>query len=708
MVVKKGAKNSKGKKSDRPQKAASAKAVTKPKKAVADKNEYGAKQIQVLEGLEPVRRRPGMYIGSTGASGLHHLIWEVVDNSFDEAMAGHCDTITVTLNKDGSISVEDNGRGIPVEMHKQFKKSALELVMTKLHAGGKFGAGGYKVSGGLHGVGVSVVNALSNYVRAEVKRDGKLWMQEYNYGKPKGKVKAVKAIRGTGTTITFKPDAAIFETVDFNWDTIISHLRQQAYLTAGIKIIVQDRRSKELEKNHTFYFEGGVKSYVAHLNHQKEAKHPNIFHVRKERDDVGEVEIALQYTDDFQENGFAFANNIYNPEGGMHVVGFRTALTRVLNNYARKNNILKEKDDNITGDDSREGLTSIVSIKLKEPQFEGQTKAKLGNPEARTAVEAVLAEALEIFLEEHPKDAQAIIEKCVIASRARLAARAARDTILRKGVLEGLTLPGKLADCSTRDASRSELFIVEGDSAGGSAKQGRDRETQAILPLRGKILNVERARLDKILTNNEIKSLIIALGTNIGEQFDIEGLRYEHIVIMTDADVDGAHIRTLLLTLFYRYFRELIERGHLYIAQPPLYRVAKGKEFHYAYSEEERDKLTAELLAKSAKLETGKASTKKQAAKAAVEEALGNGETEEGEVKTVSGVNVQRYKGLGEMNPDQLWETTMDPTKRIMKIVTIDDAARAEQIFGILMGSDVEPRKRFIQTHAKNVKNLDI
>jgi DNA gyrase subunit B len=666
---------------------------------------YSAEQIQVLEGLEPVRKRPGMYIGSTGSQGLHHLIWEVVDNSFDEAMAGHCDTIIVMLNKDGSVSVEDNGRGIPVDIHPKMKISSLELVMTKLHAGGKFGDGGYKVSGGLHGVGVSVVNALSTHVRAEVKRDGKLWVQEYIIGKPVAKVKAEKAARGTGTKITFIPDASIFTTTEFNWGTIINHLRQQAYLTAGIRIVVQDRRSKELEKDHTFYFEGGVRSYVRHLNHQKDPKHPNVFYVRKERDDVGEVEIGFQYTDDFQENSYAFANNIFNLDGGMHVVGFRTALTRVLNNYARKNNILKEKDDNITGDDSREGLTSIISIKLKDPQFEGQTKAKLGNPEARTAVEAVLSEALEIFLEEHPKDAQAIIEKCVIASRARLAARAARDTILRKGALEGLTLPGKLADCSTRDASRSELFIVEGDSAGGSAKQGRDRETQAILPLRGKILNVERARLDKILTNNEIKSLIIALGTNIGEQFNIEKLRYEHIVIMTDADVDGAHIRTLLLTLFYRYFRELIDRGHLYIAQPPLYRVSKGKEFFYAYTEEEREKITADLLSRA---EARKASSKKIEREEAEPEADETAEGEEDEVKTASGVNVQRYKGLGEMNPDQLWETTMDPQTRLMHIVTVEDAERADQVFDILMGSDVEPRKRFIQTHAKNVKNLDI
>jgi len=694
-----------------PKTAKTAAPVKKDAKSKAT-SEYGAKQITVLEGLEPVRKRPGMYIGSTGATGLHHLIWEVVDNSIDEAMAGHCTHIVVTLNKDGSLSVEDNGRGIPVDIHKQFKVSALELVLTKLHAGGKFGAGGYKVSGGLHGVGVSVVNALSVYMLAEVKRDGKLWVQEYQRGKPKSRVKPTKAVRGTGTTITFQPDPEIFQTLEFSWDTILDHLRQQAYLTKGISMTVRDRRSKELEKDYTFHFEGGVKSYVAHLNHQKEAKHPNIFYANKEREGL-DVEIAFQFVDDFKENAYAFANNIYNPEGGMHVIGFRTALTRVINNYARKNNILKEKDDNITGDDSREGLTSVISVKLKDPQFEGQTKAKLGNPEARTAVEAVFAEELEIFLEEHPRDAQAIIEKCVIASRARLAARAARDTILRKGVLEGLTLPGKLADCSSRDAAKSEIFIVEGDSAGGSAKQGRDRETQAILPLRGKILNVERARLDKILTNNEIKSLIIALGTNIGEQFDIEGLRYEKIVIMTDADVDGAHIRTLLLTLFYRYFPELIERGHLYIAQPPLFRIAKGKDFRYAFSDAERDQFITEMTAgkeaKSKKKEEPalhpnevSGAGVKEEVEAALEAA------EEGEVKSVGGVSIQRYKGLGEMNPTQLWETTMDPATRTMKIVRIEDAAKADQVFDVLMGSDVEPRKRFIQTHAKNVKNLDI
>jgi len=696
-------KTSKKPKNKEVKKAAPAKGTAIRKKGAdghTGADEYGAGQITVLEGLEPVRRRPGMYIGSTGPEGLHHLIWEVVDNSIDEAMAGHCNTITITLEKSGGVSVDDDGRGIPVDTHKQFGKSALELVMTKLHAGGKFGAGGYKVSGGLHGVGVSVVNALSTHVRAEVKRDGQLWVQEYKRGIPQGKVKAIKAIRGTGTKITFNPDSSIFQTLEFNWDTMIAHLRQQAYLTAGVTMCIYDRRSKELEKDYTFHFEGGVKSYVWHLNHQKDVRHPNIFYVRKERDDVGEVEIAFQYTDDYKENAYAFANNIYNPEGGMHVVGFRTALTRVLNSYARKSNILKEKDDNITGDDSREGLTSVISIRLKEPQFEGQTKAKLGNPEARTAVEAVLAEELEIFLEENPKDAQAIIEKCVIAARARLAARAARDTILRKGMLEGLTLPGKLADCSTRDSSRSELFLVEGDSAGGSAKQGRDRETQAILPLRGKILNVERARLDKILTNNEIKSLIIALGTNIGDQFNIEGLRYERIVIMTDADVDGAHIRTLLLTLFYRYFQELILQGHLFIAQPPLYRLQKGKEFHYAFSDEERDRFIASMTGDSKSV----SKVKKEIEQVETE----GGEQEGGEIKTSTGISIQRYKGLGEMNPEQLWETTMDPEKRVMKLVTIEDATRADQVFDVLMGSEVEPRKRFIQTHAKNVKNLDI
>ncbi len=662
---------------------------------------YSAKQITVLEGLEAVRRRPGMYIGTTGPDGLHHLIWEVVDNSFDEAMAGYCNDITITLLPDGYVSVEDNGRGIPVDLHKEYKVSALELVLTKLHAGGKFGDGGYKVSGGLHGVGVSVVNALSTHLKAEVKRDGKLWVQEYKRGVPVKKVAAVGNARGTGTTITFQADATIFATVEYSWDAILNHLRQQAYLTKGIRLRIVDKRTRGKEQSYGFYFEGGVRSYVRHLNHQKEAKHPTIFYAHKDAEGV-DCELAFQYVDDFKENVFAFANNIFNPDGGTHVAGFRAALTRVLNNYARKQGYLKEKDENISGDDSREGLTAVISVKIKEPQFEGQTKAKLGNPEAKSAVESVFSSALEVYMEEHPKDAQGIIEKCILASRARLAARAARDTVLRKGALEGLTLPGKLADCSSRDAARSELFIVEGDSAGGSAKQGRDRETQAILPLKGKILNVERARIDKILVNEQVKNMIIALGTNIGEQFDIAKLRYGRIVLMTDADVDGAHIRTLLLTLFYRYFPALITGGHLFIAQPPLYRVSKGKEFHYAFNEAERDKHVQAFLAKKAEA-SAKAGKVKVEAVAPVE-----GESGEESVTNVGGITIQRYKGLGEMNAEQLWETTMNPATRTMLKVTIDDAAKADEVFDILMGSDVEPRKRFIQTRAKNVKNLDI
>ncbi len=671
--------------------------------------EYSAKQIQVLEGLEAVRRRPGMYIGSTGTQGLHHMIWEVVDNAIDEAMAGYCDEVTITLLPDHMVSVEDNGRGIPVDIHKQYGVSALELVYTKLHAGGKFGAGGYKVSGGLHGVGASVVNALSTHVRVEVKRDGKLWEQEYKRGVPVRKVRSIGNARGTGTSVTFQPDNTIFTELEYDWGAILDHLRQQAYLTKGVRMNIVDKRVRGKTQTYGFHFEGGVKSYVRHLNHQKEAKHPSIFYVNGEAEGVA-CELAFQYTDDFKENIFAFANNIYNPDGGMHVVGFRTALTRVLNSYARNKGFLKEKDDNITGEDSREGITTVISVKIKEPQFEGQTKAKLGNPEARTAVESVFAAALETYLEEHPKDAQAIIEKCVLAARARLAARAARDTVLRKGALEGLTLPGKLADCSTRDAARSELFIVEGDSAGGSAKQGRDREFQAILPLRGKILNVERARLDKILSSDAIKNLIIALGTNIGEQFRLEDLRYGRVIIMTDADVDGAHIRTLLLTLFYRYFPTVITNRHLFIAQPPLYRVASGKDFKYAFSEEERDRYVQEYLKLKADAKGAKAAkAKTKETDAAPAEAIPSpAEVEDGTVTSVGGVTIQRYKGLGEMNPEQLWETTMNPATRLLKEVKIEDAQKADQVFDILMGSDVEPRKRFIQTHAKNVKNLDI
>ncbi|MDD5341011.1 MAG: DNA topoisomerase (ATP-hydrolyzing) subunit B [Patescibacteria group bacterium] len=668
--------------------------------------EYTAKQITVLEGLEPVRKRPGMYIGNTAEAGLHHLIWEVVDNSIDEAMAGYATQIIVTLTSDGMVSEEDNGRGIPVEIHKQTKKSALETVLTKLHAGGKFGEGGYKVSGGLHGVGVSVVNALSDYMRAEVKRYNKLWVQEYRRGKPVSKVKATKAAKGTGTTIIFKPDPTIFTTLEFKPKIILDHLRQQAYLTKGVKIIFVDEREKKNKSVYTFYFEGGIASYVRFLNHTKEPKHENVFYTQKEAEEVM-VEVALQYVNEYNETTLSFANNIYTTEGGMHLMGFKTALTRTLNNYARNKGILKEKDENLTGDDTREGLTAIVSVKLKNPQFEGQTKAKLGNAEVKSIVDTITNEQFGIFLEEHPRDAEAIIGKCLLAAKARLAAKTARDTILRKGVLEGFTLPGKLADCSSRDATISELFIVEGDSAGGSAKQGRSRENQAILPLRGKILNVERARLDKMLANNELKSLIIALGTNIGEQFNIADLRYHKIVIMTDADVDGAHIRTLLLTLFYRYFPELIKNGHIYIAKPPLFRLAKGKEIRYAYTDEEKEKIIAEL---------SKLTTEAKGKKAKKEELVEVTEVEEGEVseeaeETVAKtgrISIQRYKGLGEMNPEQLWQTTMDPATRVMKKINVEDAAKADEVFDILMGDEAENRKHFIEARAKQVKNLDI
>ncbi len=720
--------------------------------------EYKADQITVLEGLEPVRRRPGMYIGSTSASGLHHLVWEVVDNSIDEAMAGFATEISVTLLPEGMMEVIDNGRGIPVDIHKQYKVSALELALTKLHAGGKFGGGGYKVSGGLHGVGVSVVNALSEYLKAEVKREGKLWQQEYERGEPRKKVKAVGSARGTGTTITFKPDAKVFETTEFDWQTILDHLRQQAYLTKGIKIKIFDERVKNKFQSYEFYFEGGIRSYVKHLNANNEIKHPNVFYVEKEivpggngeemvtdeekakvikgEKKEGEVtvktnevtpekkktapgrpvivEVALQYVEDYRESVFAFANNIYNAEGGMHLVGFRTALTRTLNNYGRKAGFLKEKDDNLSGDDAREGLTAVISVKVSEPQFEGQTKAKLGNPEVRTAVDTVFGEYFYAFLEEHPREAEAIIGKCLLAAEARRAARQARETVLRKGALEGFALPGKLADCSSKEPENSELYIVEGDSAGGSAKQGRDRATQAILPLRGKILNVERARLDKMLANNEVKSLIIALGTNIGEQFNLEELRYDRVIIMTDADVDGAHIRTLLLTLFYRYFPEIIKQGHLYIAQPPLYLLKRGNEMRYVYSDEEKEKTLIEMTRdKEIKKYRNKEIKGKEIVGTGLDlSAVGEGnatENAEGdETQKISGVNIQRYKGLGEMNPEQLWETTMNPANRILLKVMIEDAEKADETFDILMGSEVAPRKKFIQTHAKSVKNLDI
>lgn len=699
------------------------------------KSSYTAQDIHVLEGLEPVRKRPGMYIGSTGPAGLHHLIWEVFDNSLDEAMAGFAKNIEVTLLPEGRVRVKDDGRGIPVEKHKQTGVSTLETVLTVLHAGGKFEGEAYKVSGGLHGVGVSVVNALSSYLKAEVIRDGAIYEQEYVRGNPKKPVRKVGAAKGTGTIITFEPDAEIFKEREFNLNDILNHLRQQAYLSRGVRISVIDARtpiqpkdSKEPQSpSHTFYFEGGIVSYVRFLNRDLESKHSSVFYVAKEQDDIF-IEIALQYTDDISMREISFANNIHTTEGGMHVTGFKSAITRTLNDYARKNGYLKEKDENLSGEDVREGITAIISVKIKSSvlQFEGQTKSKLGNPNARTAVEAIMNLEFPDWLERNPSDARAIMEKVILASKARLAAKAARETVLRKGALEGMTLPGKLADCSSRDASESELFIVEGDSAGGSAKQGRDRHFQAILPLRGKVLNVERARLDKILAFQEIRSLIIALGTAIAEEFDVAKLRYHKVVIMTDADVDGAHIRTLLLTLFYRHFPELINNGHIYVAQPPLYRIQKGSSVQYVYSDEEKDKIIKQLaqsagvaLAAEAKLTKSKKAkeneigwdvTPLEDGQPAPEAATDNpgGEDDETIGAKIPGLNIQRYKGLGEMNPDQLWETTMNPENRMLYQVTVGDAEEANRTFDILMGSDVVPRKKFIQTHAKSVQNLDV
>ena len=680
-------------------KTAIKKIIKKPaeKPAPQKKDDYGAEAITVLEGLEPVQKRPGMYIGSTSSTGLHHLIWEVIDNGIDEAMAGFATEIVATLLDNGMVKITDNGRGIPVDKHKVTGVSALETVMTKLHAGGKFGeGGGYKVSGGLHGVGVSVVNALSEYLKAEVHRNGKIWMQEYKRGKPLKKIKAIGATHKTGTVITFKPDPQIFETLEFNWGKILDRLRQQAYLTKGITIKSSDRRKGHRQKDYQFYFEGGIKAYIKSLNRNRAVKNETIFYVEKEIND-SKVELALQYNDGYNEVVLPFANNIINHEGGMHLIGFRTALTRTLNSYARTQNILKEKEENLTGDDVREGLTAIISVKLANPQFEGQTKGKLGNPEIKTYVEQVCGEAFGIFLEEHPKEAEAIIGKCVLSAQARIAARTARATILRKGALEGMTLPGKLSDCSSRKPEECELYIVEGDSAGGSAKQGRDRKFQAILPLRGKILNVERARLDKMLANNEIKNLVIAMGTNIDEQFDIEKLRYHRIIIMTDADVDGAHIRTLLLTLFFRHFNPLIANGNLYIAQPPLYQIKKGADIRYAYSEEEKEKIIKKF--------GGIVAPADEEIQPADEENLAGKETK---AKAPARINIQRYKGLGEMNPEQLWDTTMDPEQRVMKQVKIEDAAKADETFEMLMGGDVAPRKHFIQTQARKVENLDV
>jgi len=679
---------------------------------------YTSENITVLEGLEPVRKRPGMYIGSTGETGLHHLIWEVVDNAVDEAMAGHASKVGILIQKDGGVTVVDNGRGIPVDVHKQTKKSALETVLTVLHAGGKFGgdASGYKVSGGLHGVGVSVVNALSTDLTAQVKRDNKVYEQKFKIGKSQGTIKTIGKIDKddpdpTGTSITFYPDKSIFETTEFKFKTVLEHLRSQAYLTKGLHFIITDER---IGLTYQYFFEGGIVSYIRQINRNKKSKNIPIY-IQKQADDIS-VEIAIQYTDDFDERILAYANNVYNPEGGMHVTGFRSALTRAINSYATKNNYVKESEK-LTGEDMREGLSAVISVKLPNPQFEGQTKAKLGNPEVRTVVEQVVGEALDIYFEEHPSDAGKIMEKVILASKARLAARAARDSVIRKGVLEGLALPGKLADCSESDPAKCELYIVEGDSAGGSAKQGRDRRFQAILPLRGKILNVERARLDKTLSNQEIKNLIIAMGTGVGDLLDISKLRYHRIIIMTDADVDGAHIRTLLLTLFYRYFPDIIKNGHLYIAQPPLYQVRVGKQSQYAFSDEERDEILKDLVkgVQSSKSEARK-NLKIKNSKLKIEDQEESSQTNDNQANedvtanSFDGVkySIQRYKGLGEMNPPQLWETTMDPASRVMLQVKIEDLEKVSEVFETLMGDEVAPRKRFITTHAKAVKNLDI
>lgn len=682
--------------------------MTKKPNKKNETGSYTAKDIYVLEGLDPVRKRPGMYIGSTGIDGLHHLIWEVFDNSIDEAMAGYAKNIAITLLPQNRIMVVDDGRGIPVDVHKQTKKSALETVMTTLHAGGKFGSDAYKVSGGLHGVGVSVVNALSVWVKADVCREGHQYAQEYVRGKPKYSVKKIGKCQGSGTAVTFEPDTEIFEKIHFDWDRILDHIRQQAYLTKGIRVSVIDQRQSgqakdgsAIQNNYSFYFEGGVISYVKYLNRDETSKHDNIFYVGKESDLESKkvfVEAAFQYTDGLQGREISFANNIHTGEGGMHLTGFRMALTRALNDYARKNEYLKKEEEGLTGDDVREGITAIISIKIRnsELQFEGQTKAKLGNPEARTAVESVVGESLKEWLEKYPRDAQEIIGRAILAQKARKAAKAARETVLRKGMLEGMMLPGKLADCQSKDPAESELFLVEGDSAGGSAKQGRDRKFQAILPLRGKILNVEKSRLDKMLTSKEIKSLIIALGAAIGDEFNESKLRYHRIVIMTDADTDGAHIRTLLLTLFYRYFAPVIEKGYLYIATPPLYRIQLGKNIRYVYKESGKEGAITGL--KQQKIESRKERTMVRGREAK------EGETTE----EIRGVEIQRYKGLGEMNPGQLWETTMDPKARLFRQVSIKDASEADRVFDILMGDEVPPRKKFIQTHAKAVKNLDI
>ncbi|HEU5187707.1 MAG TPA: DNA topoisomerase (ATP-hydrolyzing) subunit B [Candidatus Saccharimonadales bacterium] len=648
--------------------------------------DYDASQIQVLEGLEHVRKRPGMYIGSTGYDGVHHLIKEIADNGIDEAIAGHATTVNVTFLADGGVTVVDNGRGIPVDVHPKTGKSTLETVLTVLGAGGKFGGGGYKVSSGLHGVGSSVVNALSTRLHAEVYKNGKIYAQDYKHGVPQSDVKEIGNTTKTGTLITFYPDPTIFETVELDYKWVVDYLRHQAYLTKGVHASVVDERTGD---RYAFYFDGGIKSYVKHLNIGKDIVADEIFYVEREIEE-SMVEIAIQYSDTYVETVKAFANNVYNPDGGTHLVGFRTALTRVINDYARKNSLLKEKEENLTGEDVREGLTAVILVKLPDPQFEGQTKNKLGNPEVRRYIEQVMNEWFVYYLDENPSIAKKIIGKALLAARARKAARAARENVIRKGALDGLSLPGKLADCSSKDPKNSELYIVEGDSAGGSAKSGRDSKTQAILPLRGKVLNVERARLDKMLANNEIVSLIKALGVGIDEQFDMRSLRYERIIIMTDADVDGSHISTLLMTFFFRFMAPVIEGGHLYLAKPPLFLLkAGGNKRFYAYSDEERDEIMNKLIAER----------KTRGAKE---------KSEEDRRKQAGLTDIQRYKGLGEMDAEQLWDTTMNPENRVLIQVKVEDAEKADAIFNKLMGTEVELRKNFIQTRAKFVKDLDI
>ena len=656
---------------------------------MAKQSNYDASQIQVLEGLEPVRKRPGMYIGGTGLEGLHHLVWEIVDNGIDEAIAGHATEVRVTLLEDGGVRVYDNGRGIPVDNVAKTGKSALETVLTVLHAGGKFGgdASGYKVSGGLHGVGVSVVNALSTNLTARVFKDGKIYEQKYETGVPVKDIEVVGKTKQTGTEITFWADGSIFETTEFNYRTILDRLRHQAYLTKGVRTSITDERTGE---TYAFYFEGGIRSYVKHLNHGKDVIDEDVFYVEKEVED-SIVEVAVQYSDAYSETVKAFANNVFNPDGGTHLTGFRAALTRVINDYARKNNLIKEKEENLSGDDTREGLTAVILVKLPDPQFEGQTKNKLGNPEVRGYVEQVMNEYLSYYLEEHPAVARKIVGKALLAARARKAARAARDNIIRKGILDGASMPGKLADCSSKDPKTSEIYLVEGDSAGGSAKSGRDSKTQAILPLRGKVLNVERARLDKMLANNEITSLIKALGVGIEDSFDINGLRYDRIIIMTDADVDGSHISTLLLTFFFRYMREIIEGGHLYLAKPPLFELVRtGKQENtYVYSEDELERVIDAEIEKRKKRGT-------------------DINTDDERFRQAGFTEIKRYKGLGEMDAEQLFETTMNPEKRVLIKVRIEDSENADAIFSKLMGTEVDLRKNFIQTRAKFVKDLDI